>query len=410
MDTVSAMIAIGKETVDKKELQLGREFKGYAHMCRELGITKYKSQSNSQKAQFKDLERYVKIERPDKKKIIFAEVYSKELPKEDGRSSGNNAIFKDDTITTMLKVMLAKSEGSKVMYIPKHVLHEELALVNSYYYDLRKSKNAKLLHEMTQTNALLSKYFFSSVDESCESVIQTGLNKLSKQGFIKWSETRIKVIVDNEKVGSQNVRHIACSDEEVSAILKVEKAICKELGYANTYEVSLASQTVKDKFYNKVQFILNLVYSIQYTYSYKSYKIIYAKRAIKEDLESRGISGVEEYITRANDIFINALIKKFERSVGRVNDKNLDYQDYRKRVLGIPKPQEQTKYALNKDDLVILKDNFMQGMESLVSTCIRTVVIDKLEKELVHRGEFEIEIEMSSQVHEDLIEEDIVKM
>lgn len=388
------------------KLEVGLKIKNYKALCELLGV-KPKAGGDSKKAHLKEMERYFKYYKQGNA-FVITEVYTQVLEKVDGRSNGGNATFKDDTITTMIKLILAKSKGSMVMYVPKHVLHEELSLVNGYYHDLRQTKNARLLHDMTKTDTVLSKHFFSKVDESCESVVKTGLNKLAKQGFIEWSETRVKVIVDNKKDGSQNVRHVACTDEEVSAILEVEKAICKKLGYANTYEVSQDSEEAKDKFYKKVQSRLNSVYGIQYTYSYKAYKIIYAKRAIKDDLKSCGITCVDEYITRANDIFINATIKKFKRSISRVEGKNLDYQNYRKRVLGIPKPQEQTRYALKKDDLVILKDNFMQGMESLISTCMKTVVIDKLEKELVRQSESEIE--MPSQVYEDLINEDIVNI
>lgn len=388
--------------VNLELLQVGTKVK-YATLCEAFGVGK--KTGKSKQLQLKDFKRYIKIEKVGTWFNIL-EIYETPLDKVDGRSNGGNAIFKDDTVTTMLKLILAKSKGNMVMYVPKHVLHEQLSLVNGYYHDLRQRRNARLLHDMTNTDAVLSKHFFSKVDESCESVVKTGLNKLAKQGFIEWSETRVKVIIDNQKDGSQSVRHIACTDEEVSAILEVEKAVCDELGYANTYEVSQASETAKDSFYKKVQYTLNAVYEIKYTYSYKSYKIIYAKRAIKEDLKSCGISCIDDYINKANDIFINAIMKKFERSVGRVNGKNLEYEKYRNRVLGLPQPQEQTVYALNKDDLVVIQDNFMKGMESLVSTCVKSVVIDKLEQELVRLGEYEIEI--TSQVYEDLIHEDIV--
>lgn len=392
--------------MDLTKLEVGLKIKNYKALCELLGV-KPKAGGDSKKAHLKEMGRYFKYYKQGNA-FVITEIYNQVLDKIDGRSSGGNAIFKDDTITTMLKLILAKSKGNMVMYVPKHVLHEQLSLVNGYYHDLRQRKNARLLYNVTKADTVLSKHFFSKVDESCESVVKTGLNKLKKQGFIEWSETRVKVIVDNQKDGSQSVRHIACTDEEVSAILEVEKAVCNQLGYANTYEVSQASETAKDRFYKKVQYMLNTVYEIKYTYSYKSYKIIYGKRAIKEDLKSCGISCIDDYINKANDIFINAIMKKFERSVGRVNDKNLEYEKYRKRVLGIPKPQEQTAYALSKDDLVIMKDNFMKGMESLVSTCVKSVIIDKLEQELVRLETSEIEI--TSHVYEDLMHEDIVNI
>lgn len=384
----------------------GLRVKNYKTLCELLGV-KPKAGGDSKKAHIKEMERYFKFHK-EGNAFVIDEVYTQALEKKDGRSNGGNAIFKDDTLKNLIKLILAQSSSSHVIAIPKHVLHSELSLVNKYYSYYRKHQEmlvkANKSLDLGQTN-----YFFSGLDRTLEAVVKRDLDRLAKDSFITWQETRVKVV---KRQSDGELVHYLCTDEEVANILTVERQVCEEFGYENTYVVAMLAPTERKAFYNEVQFILNNKYKMYFTYSYSAYKIVFTKSKIKDDLNRRGLAygsmrGLSE---NAKNTMIQAVKKRISHRQEKMDKKSIGYQTYVDEFsgLGIAKSQDATDYRFNQTDELVAKDNFIENMELLIGRCMLDIIIKELDERLESNPN--IVITSKANVGEELTEEQDVLM
>lgn len=356
--------------VDKSKLTNGMIIDSHPALCKLMGWKVYKRTSTSGEAQLKALTLSCKWDKKGRSKYVIHEVYPEELPKEDGRSNGGNAIFKDNTLKDLIKLKLVQSSSSDVIVFPKHLIYSELELVNKYYSYYNKRKQW-LLNLALDLDLVQLEYFFNGLDRTLEGVIERDLKRLTKDGFIVWKETRVKVVKRQE---DGELIHYLCTDEELGNILTVESQICDEMGYENTYDVSKLSAPKQKKYYDRVQYVLNKKYNMYFTYSYPAYKIVFNKTKIQDDLNMRGLgyNNIEDLSKNVRSIMIQSIRKRINTAQKRPDEKSIRYQDYVKNFSGLGKARSQwmTKYRINETDEMAMLENFNENMEYLISLCM----------------------------------------
>lgn len=383
----------------------GLRVKNYKALCELLG-EKVKT-GKSKQLHLKEMERYFKFHK-EGNAFVVDEVYAQSLEKKDGRSNGNNATFKDDTLQSLLKLILAQSASSHMIAIPKHVLYSELSLVNKYYSYYRKHQK-ELVEEYPTLDLEHTNYFFSGLERTLENVVKRELDRLNRDSFITWEETRVKVV---KRQGDGKLVHYLCTDEEVANILTVERQLCDELGYENTYTVAMLPLAERKAFYNQVQYILNTEYKMYFTYSYSAYKIVFTKSKIQDDLNRRGLAygSVKGLSESAKVTMIQAVKKRVNKRQDKAEQKSIGYQTYVDEFdgLGIAKSQENTEYCFNATDEMMMEDSFMDNMELLIGRCMLDIVIKDLDKKL--KPNPNIVITSKARGNEELTEEQDVLM
>ena len=293
-----------------EKLTEGMEFKSYPKLCEFLEVKVYKAQSDSQKAQFKQLDSYCKYHKEGRSKIIIDKIY--EMPKiiEDKRKDlnkvSNNSKFVKD-IEALLLHLLSQSRGNNIN-LSSNMLFQELQMININYSAARK--NVYKLSEITNIAPEFIFDFFNFTNSELKTILETSLNSLQRRSLIFWNK---------EIMVCTNYIHRIATDQEKEVILKLQKETLKNMGYDSLQSVFLA---------NKWSIFKRAVNSKLYTnlkidYFYNSYKINYNHENILDELEHLRLTEEEktEAMNRLNDNTIISINKVSTRKHNNAAEK-----------------------------------------------------------------------------------------
>ncbi|WP_317326960.1 hypothetical protein [Turicibacter sanguinis] len=361
----------------KEVLKLNEKNGNYKVMCEKLNepIKNGKGKTLQQS----DWLRYFNYYK-DGHQFIVTEIYDVTLEKIDKRSEGNNSIFKGEMLDDLLLPILMRYNQSGIVVLTRNILYEELGLVPKHYkYNKRSQQSVSELQKI-KSKAVVAE-FYEKIDGSLRTIIETALNRLVRKELITYTDSRIKVIRDTDI--NLETKYL-CTEDELEIISKVEKELCEKYNCKNTFMISRLKVKEQIAFYDELQQILNEKYNIGYTYGYHAYKIILKKNFYQ--LEIPYLEQEEHYAKQleVNKIFITRMRKKTTIRLVKANEKNIEFQKFKKfwkennnkvieykgnliRPLGIP-IQGFTEYRLDDREEFILSDEYQKGFNKLTTT------------------------------------------
>jgi hypothetical protein len=277
--------------------------KNYKELCQLLEIEP--TTSNSKKAQFKELEQYIKYEKQGQKFIII-EIYNEVKEKvdmrtivkeNDKRHDGNNNIYGED-IKQLLLLMMASSMDNEII-LPISILLNKLSMTNRNYSLGRRNQDK--LSEVLQIDEKYVNEFYDTTHSNLKRTLENNLNLLDRKSLLRWRTVRmickkvaeikynefdeIEIDVDTDKV-QYNIKeeYSVATKEQDLIILEAENEVLEELGLEDINDVFRHSAT--ETFYKKVNRIISKKANIKYYFN--GYKLIFNRNKIIKELEKYG--------------------------------------------------------------------------------------------------------------------------
>lgn len=169
-------------------LQQGMILKNYKELCKVLEIP-VKAGGDSKKAQFKELERYVKYHK-EGNKIIIDEILSEVKAKVDNRANnkgGNNVIYANDIEVLLMDTLINTTDQQKELGrvgFSKSYLYLRLGLVNDNY----KPTSDKVLQLSDALNVPYQAIneCYNTTNGKLWNTVKTGLNAMRNKALINW--------------------------------------------------------------------------------------------------------------------------------------------------------------------------------------------------------------------------------
>lgn len=357
-----------------QNLRKGQILKNYGELCEVLEVKR--KTGNSKKAQMKELQRYVDLEKKGYK-LIIKEKYNKPKRKIETRGGANNTVGYLENIEKLILDLLVKDGNKGTVFISKSQLLLALDMINRNYSSCkqRKTKLAKYMN-IDQSNV---DEWYESTNGMLERNINSALNRLEKQFLIFWSReitvceivptdpdlniTKHTYLVNGEEVTSYKSnttlteKHREATEEEKTFILKTTKRIAKKYGCEGEQE--LIREGLYEDFMKEVKNILFDKFNI--SFYYKSYKIvcndeyIHKKWAELEHLKL-GYSEREKKLDLLNSSIIDR-VDTNSRNRKKTAQREL------KQIVGLPKGKTARRtsknYLLDMHDLnkTLIKSN-----------------------------------------------------
>lgn len=268
-----------------ENVKAGMILKNYKELCKLFGLDV--KTSNAKKAQLKEIERFVKLDKNGTKYII-SEKYEVVLP------PNNNITQYIPLIEQLiLHLIIEESDHNNRLYIRKNELLKNLKMINERYA-IMKYKQLQL----SVTNNIpidTVKDFYRSSDDMLNRNIEQALKNLTNRFLIHWSNVYsvCEIVTDNDKyltiemeeytsrygdvsyeptINSKLKRtHREATEAETKDILRIQNEVMHSLNCSTLSEIY--EQGYKYEFYNKVNSILLDKYNIERFYM--SYSIVY---------------------------------------------------------------------------------------------------------------------------------------
>jgi hypothetical protein len=237
-------------------LKVGKTFKNYKALCKELSIEVKKG--NSKLAQLRELSTFCNFTKSGHQ-IIINEIYDTPKEKIDNRGKSEGTDKSRNIYSNLVQLMitdqLALYKGH--ISISRNRLMKEIGMINDNYSTCGEhvKKLSKYLNWMDEKTIY---DFFNINNSSFKGVIETALDKLMDKRVLIY-HTVYKVSVKDEYLNRN-----ADSDEE-NIILKCEKEAFEGMGYKTIGSVRISKDW--KKFKRKVKQLLNERSDINYYYS-----------------------------------------------------------------------------------------------------------------------------------------------
>lgn len=236
---------------DLDNLELNKNYK-YKELCTLFNENIFNG--NSKKAQFKEWERYIKIEKGEKATFIITEIYEIPLQKEDNRgksdgSRANNVVY-GEYIDRILIDYLQNTykNGICIKYITNNVLAEVLGIINCNF---RVANNKKVkfkqfisTKEIKITNTAMYSVF-NKANEIKRKPIIASLDRLQKQELIDWDFNYMIFF-------EYSVRN--ATEDESKIIFECEEQALEQMNITDRRKL-MKNDKLKNKFYDIVNFL-----------------------------------------------------------------------------------------------------------------------------------------------------------
>lgn len=336
--------------------------KNYKELCSLLEVEP--TTSNSKKAQFKELEQYIKYEKQGQKFIII-EIYDEVKEKVDMRSvinendkrhDGNNNIYGED-IKQLLLLMMASTMDNEII-LPISILLNKLSMTN-YNYSLGR-RNQDKLSEVLKIDEKYVNEFYDTTHSNLKRTLENNLNLLDRKSLLRWQTVRmickkiaevqynefdeIEIDVDTNQV-QYNIKeeYSVATKEQDLIILEAENEVLEEMKLEDINDVFRHSAT--EIFYKKVNRIISKKANIKYYFN--GYKLIFNRNKIIKELEKYGDD--------LNDVRkqLNNKIKEklFDNAIKRQEKVEKEYE----KIIGIPQLKDVQKMRIKEDYLNIIQ-------------------------------------------------------
>jgi hypothetical protein len=344
-------------------LKEGMIIKNYKELCKVLEIEP--TTSNSKKAQFKELERYINYEKQGQK-IIVKEIYQdvkekvdmRNIVKEDDkRHDGNNNIYGED-IKQLLLLMMASSMDNEII-LPISILLNKLSMTN-YNYSLGR-RNQDKLSEVLEIDEKYVHEFYDTTHSNLKRTLENNLNLLDRKSLLRWQTVRmickkvavvqynefdeIEIDVDTNKV-QYNIKeeYSVATKEQDLIILEAENEILEEMKLEDINDVFRHSAT--EVFYNKVNKIISKKANIKYYFN--GYKLIFNRNKVIKELEKYG----EDLNNIRKQLNNKVKEKLFDNAIKRQDKVEKECESV---AIGIPLLKDVQKIRIKEDYLNIIQ-------------------------------------------------------
>lgn len=325
------------------------ELSNYPALCKALDI-KPKT-SNSKKAQIKEIERYIKLNRKGHR-FIVKEVY--DTPKPAMGGSGN---IYNGLIQLLITDMIVEAKGETIL-ISRSKLLRELKMVNhNYAYcNGNRSKFAKYI----DMNIGFIHDFMNTTNSNYRSIIRTALDDLVDRSVItyKWVHS-----VCTKK----NVYRKATKQEE-ELIIDSQKQLLIEMEYKKISEVMFTSDW--PEFKKTLNFMLQKKSDI--SFPYMSYEIV-AGSYLNAEQDGMIISYLEDaerrgYKKELNNLLLvrlldNALKRQDDALKGNSTSTNKKLLKFRKDLALSGNTKKLMRYLIDGTTRIDIEDQIKQQDE-----------------------------------------------
>ena len=286
-----------------KNITEGLIIKNYKELCSLLEIEP--TTSNSKKAQFKELERYINCEKQGQK-FIVKEIYNDIKEKVDMRSiinendkrhDGNNNIYGDD-IKQLLLLMMETSMENEII-LPISILLNKISMTNCNYSLGRRNQDK--LSEVLKIDEKYVNEFYDTTHSNLKRTLENNLNLLDRKSLLRWQTVRMickkvaivqynefdEIEIDmytNQIQCSIKEEYSVATKEEDLVILEAENEVLEEMKLEDINDVFRHSAT--EIFYRKVNNIVSKKANIKYYFN--GYKLIFNRNKIIKELGKYG--------------------------------------------------------------------------------------------------------------------------
>lgn len=283
------------------KLTEGQELKSYRELCDVLGLQT--KGGNQKKAQMKEIQRYIKLNKGKGFRLIVDEIY--DVPKV---PQGSNIY--GGLVQLLLTDYFMKSKKTNVQHT-KSYLMQQVSLINKQY------RVNKLNTERYSTEHKIHKDvvndFYDTTDSTLGSTIETALKNLENNALILYTvEYMVKSRGDNA--------HRVATDSEKETILATRHRLLNELGYKTLRSV-LFSKHAHEYQSRTAQILME---KINVTQVYRGYDIhilqdVIAQKQTQMILTELSSTQNQEYQTELNNLVIRRLL---DNAVKRHQDAN----------------------------------------------------------------------------------------
>lgn len=280
--------------INTSNLKIGQVVKNYKELCALLG--EEVKTGKSKQLQIDNMKRFFEWEKSGQK-FLITDIYDTPLPKEDGRSSGNNSKYVKCIELLLLRYLLDKKDYTATL--TKRNWWQILGMINNKYNQIERDKEKR--EELQKNNPILTSYeikhFYQRSNKKLQQILFSALNSLSSRKLIEYEiET---VIVKEDDKGK--MRYEIATKYEKKAILKEERYILRYvMGYEKIIQVFCRFE--QDKYYAKVNERLYELYKWQHYF--KRIRIVYNQEYISDAINDIGSEIIREEL---NDKVVSAL-------------------------------------------------------------------------------------------------------
>jgi hypothetical protein len=300
----------------------GEVFKNYKEVCTHLGVDI--TTGNARIAQHKEWQRYFEYEKEGQKYII-TEVYTEPLPKDDGRTKGNNSEYLPYIELILLDYL--SQQHDKVASLTVKKLFLLLGMCNEHYLD----ENFQIPDE-EEINDYYIKHFNQRSYKKLNRILFNALNNLKNRRLIDYQSA--KMICIEEKRRNKTYKKIRqATPEECDIIRNIERATLMDMGFESIILVHLKYKT--EEFYSRVQSELNSLYGI--TFYYTQINLRFTHEHVVQAKEKT------QSMILLNDKIIDGLNKEAETKLLN-NQKKIDEAEESSDCWGLPKPYSGFRY------------------------------------------------------------------
>lgn len=366
-----------------KNLSEGQIIKNYKELCELLEIKVVTS--NSKKAQFKELERYISYDK-EGNKFIIKEIYDNAKNKIDLRKEGLNSDLSLD-IQILILDLLLQDINDGTLFLPVSTLLFNLSMVNRNYTVCRSL--IPNLSDFLNINEKFIYEFYNNTHGTLRSNLETALNQLRRKSLIHWEKVKticcqnvevettatgaIKIINNNE-INYNIVKQygIPATEKQIKIILKVERMILKKLGFKDKQEV-----LIKNKWNEFISSVNKILYETEnILFYYDSYKIVFNK----EDIQEEKYYLENDYREETKEKLNNKVIDKLETNINNRHEKSLkNINDLKERFDNAKLIKSNSKYI----DKLRTEELYLVSQDELIKT-----LIDKNSDDIINKVQY----------------------
>ena len=295
-----------------ENLEVGNRYKNYSELCEALNIEPKKN-SNSKKAQMKEIERHIRY---SKEGHIFVvdEIYDTPLPKTENK---RNLPPYTQYMETLLLQYLQQEQSGK-MSVSTSQLAKSLKMVHEDYLDYYDNK--KLLATQLDVELIHINDFMNTTSNAYKNAIKTILSRLEKRAIILY-ETRWKTVVkekeilDDGKVKEKTIVKFA-TEEQKKEIVNIRYNILNEYG-GNMQEIYQSGKA--QEYYIDLEHRYKLFMGLDGVY--KTHEITINENAIENEyyksLQSlvQDVEGNQALQTLSNSIWADKNLDRMKNKV-----------------------------------------------------------------------------------------------
>ena len=276
------------------------EIVSYKEICKRLKVEEFKG--NQKKTQFKELERYMELDKI-KSKFLITDIYNERQPI-DPRPVAANALYVK-YIECILLQYLTSVPGNNT-YITKNNLWNLLGITNKKYHHYRNKTEL-----LTQMNPIMTYFeinnFYQRSWSYFSKIVDRSLDSLDRRALIAY-EKNVYMIIECPRDNDNIELHRRASVNEIEEILKVQRKTLLLFGLHDKKQVQFLDLKKKKKYYDTIDNELNDKFGWKGVYT--AYHIIYNRENAKEALSQ---DKIELEKLALNEIVINKLNDQAER-------------------------------------------------------------------------------------------------